>query len=398
MRFLLHIVVLTLMFTGSTAAQRTKVPPRPQLEAAADTNDATGYYDLGLALLQRSPEKAADAFYWAAQLNPASPDAFYARRTALLMARPRLLVDYWQGQRRALRDKDVQRADSLYLHALTLNPFFSRKLDGVFFNAIMRELAADAAGPGGNISALEHEIERYLMTAPADLRAWRAYADGRFEPALELYATAIKSARKKAGLRLERGRLLFQLDRADSALTELTLAAQELRKADKKDLVFVYESKALVEHSLGLVYRRLGQTDAAREAFALALQEDLAYSPAHVQLGFLALEAHDTTTAISEFDLAVQIDADDPVLRYQYGYTLQEVGRAAEAEEQLRKAIELNAVYAAPHFTLAKAIAAQGRADEAAAEFRTFLALSSRNDPRRNEATQVLGLLGGGDR
>ena len=396
MRCFLQATLLLIVLTGTASAQSEKIPPRPDLGAAADTNDATAYYDRGLDLIQRSPAKAAEAFYWAGQLNPASPEAFYARRVALLMSKRHILIDYWMGERRVMRDKDVIRADSLYLRALTLNPFFSRKLDGVFFDAIIRQVAERAAGPRGNVSALEHDIENYLLGAPASMKAWRAYGDGRFDQALEFYATAIKDARKKAALRVERGRLLFQLDRADSALTEFSLAAEEMRKSDKKDLVFVYESKALVEHSLGLIHQRLGQTDAAREAFARALQEDLSYGPAHVQLGFIALDAKDTTTAISEFDLAVQIAGDNPVLRYQYGFTLLETGKAAEAEEQLRKAIALNPVYAAPHFSLAKAIAAQGRAAEAVAEFKTFLSLASRNDMRRTEATQLLTALAGG--
>src|SRR5207237_8276038 len=108
----------------------------------------------------------------------------------------------------------------------------------------------------------------------------------------------------------------------DSALSELTQAVDELRKTDKKDLVYVYESKALVEHSIGLVQQRLGDKAAAKEAFGRALQEDLSYFPAHVQLGYIALEAKDTTTALSEMDLAVQIRADDAPLRSLYGYTL----------------------------------------------------------------------------
>lgn len=397
MRGFLQLTLFLLLFTGNVSAQRDKAPPRPQLPAAADTNDAGVYYNHGLELLERSPEKAADAFYWAAQLNPAFPDAFYARRVALLMAKPHILIGYWQGQRRVLRDREVMRADSLYLHALTLNPFFSRKLDGVFFDAIIRQIASKAAGPtGARANEITYQIERYLMTAPPATRAWRAQLDGRFESALDFYAAAIKSERRKAGLRVERGRLLFQLDRADSALTELELAVQEMRKADDKDLVFVYQSKALLEHSLGLVYNRLGRRDEAREAFARALQEDLAYGPAHVQLGFLALESNDTTTAISEFDLAVQIAGNDPVLRYQYGYTLQEVGRSVEAEEQLRKSIELNPVYAAPHFTLARAVAAQGRPEEARAALQTFLDLASRLDTRRAEADALLARLEGG--
>ncbi|HEY0971588.1 MAG TPA: tetratricopeptide repeat protein [Gemmatimonadales bacterium] len=387
----------SLVLAAPAAAQKKgKTPARPELAATADTNDASSYYDHGLAQLDRFPDRAADAFYWATRLNPASADAFYARRVALLLAKRNLLVRYWSGDRRTMRNRDVQQADSLYLRALTINPFFYQKLDGQFFRAVIRQVAQEAVGPTGNVAAMEYAIESYLRDAPAATRAWRAYSSGQFEEALRLYATAIRGARRKAPLRVDRGRLFFQLDQPDSALVEFELALEEMRKSDAKDLVFVYESKALLEHSVGMVHHRLGRTDAAREAFGRALQEDLSYAPAHVQLGFIALEASDTTTAVSEFDLAVQIAATDPVLRYQYGYTLQELGRVKEAEEQLRKAIELEPEYAAPYFALAMSLAAQGRDAEAVAELRTFLARAPRGDLRREEAAQHLAQLSGG--
>jgi tetratricopeptide (TPR) repeat protein len=392
-------LALSLALAAPAAAQKKeKAPARPRLDAAADTNDALAYYDYGFSQLERFPDRAADAFYWATRLNPGSADAFYARRVALLMSKRNMLVRYWTGDRRTLRNGDVQHADSLYLSALTINPFLYQKLDGQFFRAVIRQVAQEAVGPGGNAGEVEYAIESYLMRAPAGTRAWRAYSSGQFDDALRLYATAIKGARRKAPFRVDRGRLFFQLDQPDSALVEFELALEEMRKTDAKDLVFIYESKALLEHSAGMVHHRLGRTDAAREAFGRALQEDLSYAPAHVQLGFLALEASDTTTAVSEFDLAVQIAADDPVLRYQYGYTLQELGRVKEAEEQLRKAIALEPEYAAPYFTLAMALASQGRDAEAVAELRTFLARAPRNDLRRGEATQHLAQLSGGAR
>ena len=378
----------------SALPAQSKTPARPVVAAGADTNDAQTYYQLGMALVAKAPDKAADAFYWSTQLDPASADAFYARRVALLMANPQRLVGYWTGDRRTLKDKNVMQADSLYLRALTLDPFLYRKLDAVFFDAIIKEIAADAAGSSASRGEVEHEIDRYLAQAPADMKAWQAYSSGRFDEALKQYAIAIKQARKKAGPRMERGRLFIQLNQPDSALAEIKLASDELRKADKKDLVFLYDSKALVEQALGMSYLKTGQKDQAREAFARALQEDLSYGPAHVQLGIMALDARDTAAAVSEFDLAVQIAPNDPVLRYQYGYTLEGFGKAAEAEVQLRKAIELTPAYSSPHFLLGKALKTLGKKDDAAASLKRFLALASRNDPRRTEATQLLASLG----
>jgi tetratricopeptide (TPR) repeat protein len=245
---------------------------------------------------------------------------------------------------------------------------------------------------------IQYWMESYLREAPPSMRAWRAYTNGAFPEALRLYAEAIKQAKYKAGLRTDRGRLFFQIGNADSALVELTQAIEEMRKEDAKDLVYVYESKALMEQSIAMAQLRLGNTEAAREAFGRALQEDMAYFPAHMQLGYLALDSKDTATAVSEMDLAVQIRGDDPGLRYTYGFILGMIGKHKEAEEQLRKAAELNPAYAAPHYGLGKVLDAQQRSADALQEYRTFLALAARSDLRRPEVearVKVLASNGG---
>jgi Flp pilus assembly protein TadD len=107
-----------------------------------------------------------------------------------------------------------------------------------------------------------------------------------------------------------------------------------------------------------------------------------------VQLGYLALDAKDTTTALSEMDLAVQIRADDPGLRYIYGYALAVSGKFKDAEAQLRKAVELDPAYAAPYNTLAEVLDQTGRGNEALTQYRTFLAYASQTDLRRKEAEE----------
>jgi Tfp pilus assembly protein PilF len=168
-----------------------------------------------------------------------------------------------------------------------------------------------------------------------------------------------------------------------------------MRQADKRDLIYVYESKALSEQSVGIVQKRLGNTAAAREAFARSLQEDLSYSPAHVQLAMLALDNKDSVTALSEMDLAVQIKPDDAGLHYLYGFTLGEVGRRAEAQQQLLKAVEYDSVYAAPRHALGRILEAEGKPREALGYYRAFLSLAAQNDLRRNEAeARVVALAG----
>lgn len=387
-------VALALVTPGASAQQNKNEPRRPHLPAGLDSNSAQVYYDYGLEKLDRDPEEAANAFYWSMRLNPVSADAYYARRCALLLSDQYRFQRYVQGDRRTVQSDEIKRIDSLYFYSLTINPFLYRRLDLRLYQSFIRGLVEEYARRN-NVSASEvqFEVDREMSQGPASMRAWQAYSEGRFDAALNYYAEAIKHERDKTVYRTDRGRLFFQLNQADSALAELTQALDDMRKADKKDLVFVYQSKALMEHSIGLVQQRLGNTAAAKEAFGRALQEDLSYFPAHIQLGYMALEAKDTTTALSEMDLAVQIRADDPTLRYIYGYALVMSGKHKDAEEQLRKSIELDPVFASPYLALGHALDGEGKHDEALPQYQAFLAHASQVDMRRPEAQERISTL-----
>lgn len=395
---ILVLGLATVSASGVAQAQKGKdEPKRPRLSADADTNNARSYYDFGLEKLDRDPELAADAFYWAARIDPTSADAFYGRRCALLLADKWRFQKYIEEDRRTLQSNEVKRIDSLYLYSLTLNPFLYRKLDVHLFGDYIQNWSEEYARRN-NVSPAEvrFAVERQIQQdASESMRAWRAYGDGRFQDALHYYAEAIKHARYKAGLRADRGRLFFQIGEADSALTELTLALEEMRKTDKKDLVYVYESKALLEHSIGLVHQRLGNAAAAKEAFGRALQEDLSYFPAHVQLAYIGMNVRDTSMALSEMDLAVQIRPDDPILRYTYGYALATSGRFEDARAQLSKAIEADPYFAAPYYVLGQVLDALGKVDEGSAQYRAFLARAGQQDLRRKEAEERVAMTKG---
>ena len=81
------------------AAQSRPDVKRPRLDSGADTNDARAYYDRGVYLLERDPETAANAFFWATRLEPGWAEALYARRIAGLMANQNLLIGYMRGDR-----------------------------------------------------------------------------------------------------------------------------------------------------------------------------------------------------------------------------------------------------------------------------------------------------------
>jgi len=390
------ISLLLLVSSSTLFAQKEKVPRRPKLAANADTNDAHAYYDFALEHLRHDPDQAADALYWSTRLEPTWANAFYARRVALLLSDTRRLRSYWSGDRRTVQSDDIRRIDSLFYHALTLNPFVSQTLDRQLFEAVADNIAEQYERAGaGTAAEIRFLIDRDMWSASSSsaMKGWLAYGDSRFDEALKYYAQAIREDKRNEPLRVDRARVLFQMNEPDSALAELKLAIEDMRKRDKKDLIYVYQSKALTEHSIAVVYQRLGQDAAAREAYGRALQEDLSYYPAHLQLAFMSLEAKDTTAALAEMDLAVQLRADDAVAHYLYGYTLAAAGKMAEAEPELRKAIALNPLVASVHFTLAEVLARTGRKSDSLTEYQNFIARAARADPLRPSAEERIAAL-----
>ena len=379
----------------STAAQQ-KEPKRPKLDAQADTNDAHAYYRFATDRLRQDPSASADALYWATRLEPSWADAFYARRIALLLSDRNRLTRYWSGDRRTIESKEIKQIDSLYYRALTLNPFVSQILDRELFEAIADDFArryAQASGGSVTETDVRYQLDRETSRWGPSFRAYLAYGDGRYEDALKYYAQAIKEDKRNTPLRVDRARIFFNMNQPDSALADLTLAIEDMRKRDKKDLVYVYQSKALTEQSIGVVHQRLGNDAAAKEAFGRALQEDLSYYPAHLQLAFMALEAKDTTAALTELDLATQLHADEPYAQFLHGFILASTRKAADAEPHLAKAIALDPVYAAPKFVMARLLEVSSMTDEAIAMYKAFLAAAARTDPRRAEAEARLAAL-----
>ena len=391
----LLFAICTSLIASLTGAQQ-RMPDRPDLPGGADRNDAWSYYRLGQSTLRREPQKAADAFYWAARLNPVWAEAYYGRRVALLLRDPRRLTRYFDGEARVVKSKEIVAIDSLYLYALTLNPFLGPQFDHLILEAVIEEISNQAANrTGESASAFAYAVSVYLAQGPPEWRATMAYRDGNYQDALALYAKAIDHAKEKASLMSERGRLFYQIGQADSALVVLTQAIDQMRKSDKDDLVFLYQSKALMEQRIGLIEHVKGHNKAAKDAFGRALEEDLSYFPAHVQLALMGLESGDSVSVTSEMDMAVQIKPDDAGIRYQYGFALGSLNRLKDAEVQLKKALELDPDFAAPHFILSEVYQASGRKPDALKEIQAFLSLAAKSDPRRDEAEQMAAILGG---
>ncbi len=391
------LFLLVFVAVGSAPLSAQRLGPeqrRPRLAADADTNDAAAYMAHGVRSAEDAPDVAAAAFYWAARLDPASADALYGLRVASIMRKPSDLSAYIVSTRRARENKRFISLDSLQLRALRLDPLLYRKLDYAMLMAYYRYALKDDVG-----SMPRNEFERLLVDLlvkePPSVRAEVMYGQGRLDQALIEYEDAIKRSKYPVGLQLDRARVYAMKGAVPKALAEFGAALASLKARDEKKDAFVvfYDSKALVEHSIGILHVRGGSLDSAKAAFGRAMTEDLSYFPAHVELGRLALAQKDTATAVSELALAADLAADEPFVHFLHGSTLVATGQHAEAVAPLKKAIDLEPLFAAPHAALGTALERAGDKAAAVTAYERYLALASRRDPQRNAVTQRLGAL-----
>jgi tetratricopeptide (TPR) repeat protein len=392
----LALAAAVLLAAAPAAAQRGRVdvnavPARPALLPGADTADATAYFTLGVQNLDGNPRRAADAFYWASRLEPGWADAVYGRHTALVMSLSddRFLRYMWR-ERSVVRSPDIQAIDSLYLRALSMEPFLYRKFDRQLYRLLLQRWAEwtfRRAGEVPNPAAINDWVNNWMNDIDPDWRGRWAYAEGRFPEAVQHLERAVRTTRRgRAGVRADLARALLLSGDLPRARAEMGLALEDLRKEDERDLVFVYESKALLEFSVAAIHERLSHPDSAREAYGRALQEDLAYAPAHVRMAGLSLAAGDTAGAVAAMDLAVQLAPDNAAFRYEYARLLAAVRRYPEAMEELNRAAGLEPYYAAPHLLLAKIYDASGMRLEAVEHYTHFVDRAARNNRDRAPA------------
>jgi tetratricopeptide (TPR) repeat protein len=393
MRRLLMVAALVAAVSEPLTAQRLGPPEdRPRLRDVTDTNDAQAYFARGIAAFENDPDGAAAAFYWSARINPASGEALYGRRAALLMKDHGLRSQMLNGYRKP--SPEMRRLDSLQFRALMLNPFLYRRFDRTMIVSVIREdvMRRSRQSGGGEPGRIEVDdmIENYLRSGGNDMRAWMAYGSGDFERALRMYDAALGASRNPSYIRMERARIFGMRGQVDSAVAEFNRAIEAQQKDDQKELVVFYDSKAQAEFSIGMLLEGQGDAKGAREAYGRALQEDLSYYPAHLRLGLLALSLQDTTTAASELALASQLAVDEPHVHYVHGYVLTAMRHYAEAVVELKKAVELEPYYALPYLTLGHTYEQLMKGPEALAAYQGFLDHASQMDVQRPRAQERL--------
>jgi tetratricopeptide (TPR) repeat protein len=372
--------VLLAAATPTHAAAQAGEPKRPSLKAPADTNSWQAYYQHGISLLGKRPDRAVEAFHWAARLDPSRPEPLYAQWAATWMSRPEQFGEYYDGAKYFVNSDAVRRVDSLYYQALLRNPFLHQGLE----RAMVAALHNRKFGPGN----------WQWRDKPEDL-AWLAYSELRFDEAARHFERALAAKPKRtAPLHLGRAGALALAKQYDGAVVELRQLIDEQRGSEQAALVYFYQSKAMFEYSVGVAHTLEGDHAAAREAYGRALAEDLSFYRAHAALAAAALSQGDTATALTEFDLAVQLDGSDAALRTDYGLILIQAGRPADAATQLATAVAANPHYALPHFYLAHALDAQGQHAQAVPHYTAFVArapadLQSQAEHARKRVAQL---------
>jgi tetratricopeptide (TPR) repeat protein len=235
------------------------------------------------------------------------------------------------------------------------------RIDSLYWRAMVRDPFAVVA-PEGKIEVVGPNFRATLPLTVENLRR------------------ALDQRPGDIALRVLQASLFFRAGLFDSTVDHLRTAMSYVDAEAKRAKVPVYVSKELFQYAIGKAYYAAGDRNAAREAFAAALTEDLAFYPAHAALGSIAwTNWSDLETARREYDQAIELYGRDGFVRFDYGTVLLQAGRHEEALAQLDTAIALEPYFAAAHFNRAVALDRLGRPAAAAAEYREFL----RRAPRR---------------
>ena len=295
-------------------------PPRPRLDAGADTNDAEPYLELARRLLGHDSQRAAAAAYWATRIDPTSARALLVRGEAEGRAAA------WRHMR-SLTLEERRRIDSIYVRAMARDPFVS----------------------------IEESV------------------DPRYLPPLAAVRTALEQHPEALPLRVYLAGRFFALQQFDSTIAEMRATLAALEKLDRDRPPVPYQSREVFHYAIAKALFASGRRDEARDEFSAALGENVAFYPAHAALGSIAwTQWNDLPKAREEFGLALELH-DDGVTRYDYGTILLLASQPAEAAAQFDRAVALEPYFASARFNRAVALDRLGKRGEAVAAYRDFI-------------------------
>jgi tetratricopeptide (TPR) repeat protein len=97
----------------------------------------------------------------------------------------------------------------------------------------------------------------------------------------------------------------------------------------------------MVHNNVGMIYQRLGRTEAALAAFQRALRADPGFIRATLNLGTLYVRLGRHEDAIRLYEGALADQGDQPLLHANLAHVLHLVGRRDEAEAHWQRAMQL---------------------------------------------------------
>jgi tetratricopeptide (TPR) repeat protein len=326
-------------------------PPRPSLPRSADPNDWEAYFDLGDRSFGRNPRVARAAFYWASRLDPSRAEPLFARWAVFFAGDQGLFIDYLTEEPSILRRPEVVANDSLILRSYRRNPFVHHGLEAALFAMLGRRLQWGAA-----------------------TGAFMEYGAADFDRAAQRFGQIVRgNPGRNVRFRYWRALSFVGAGQLDSASLEIEQLLEVLRQTDAQRLGYYYESKAMYEYALGMLYETRGRPADARAAWERALVEDLSMYPARAALARLALRERRSAEAVEHMAQVVEIAPDDPIMRLEYGEALLVAGRRDEAVAQYRRVIEMEPHYAEPYLRLGLALQAAGDRDGARGAYQAYL-------------------------
>jgi|SRR5450432_973247 len=148
------------------------------------------------------------------------------------------------------------------------------------------------------------------------------------------------------------------------SLATILLGSLFLRRTDRDPATNARTAKAWLKKALaaapsqmalsflGTAHDRLGEREAAIEAFRRAIALDEAYAEAYLNLGILLARDGEYEEAEGLLRRATQLEPNSHRAHGGLGVVLQELGKYSEAKDELRRAIEIDPTDAIASFHL----------------------------------------------
>jgi tetratricopeptide (TPR) repeat protein len=354
---------LTPLLAFVLATQLVAPPTRPALPGDGDPNDWGAYFDKGVELLPRYPNRADSLFEWAAHLDPTRAEPLVARWVAFWARDAERFERYFYDRGMDMTANDsagMRAADSLYVEALERNPWVPQTLIVLRYAPVSIDLAENSVNMG-----------------------WFAYARQQYALAASHWAQAIAQFPHRSWLHYGRALTFVPRQRYDSATVEMAALLAILRAREPTSSQPLYQSKEMVAYAMGMLQLLQGRSDSAQYFFDQALSENDLFFPARAELGDRALARRDTSEAARDFQRAAELAPNEAWIQYRYGVALLLTGRAVDALEPLERANHLEPFWAEPYRLLGLAWEDAGDREAATRWFTAYLPRAPRRDTEK---------------